>query len=192
MAPAQPSFLLSVRPPAELAARIERFRRAQGVRDAAAIPHITVKARSGLTPDLEWLGVARAVVAGTPPIAAEIGGARLFRHGAALYLVVRSPDAVRLHMALLAALKPPQRFGYEGPQMTPHLSLALARRGVDLGEVGLAARTEFADLDAEPLVFTARTVTLMKKPGSGGFYAPVEEWLLGGAAYGEGEHLPVS
>lgn len=195
MAP-QPSFLLAVRPPAGLSERIERFRRTYEMRDAAAVPHVTVKARSGLAPDLAWVAEARTVVARTPPVAVRIGGARLFGNGTALYLAVRSPEAVRLHVALLAALKPARRFGYEGPQMTPHLSLALARRGVNLAELLLAAQAEFADLDAQPLTFTAPTVTLMKKPGPGGFYAPVEEWPLegelGGGGYGEGGAAPVS
>lgn len=192
MAPPSPSFLLAVRPPAGLAARIERFRLAHEWRDAAAVPHITVKARSGLSPELDWTGAARAVVARTPPFAVEVGGARLFRNGTAPYLAVRSPEAVRLHVALLAALNPPQRFGYEGPQMTPHLSLALARRGVDLKALLLAAQAEFADLDAEGLTFAAQTITLMRKPGPGGFYAPIEEWPLGEGAYGEERSTPVS
>lgn len=177
---APPSFLLALRPPAGLSARIEHFRRVHGLRDAAAVPHITVKARSGLTPDLGWIEAAHAVVARTPSVSLEVGGALLFPGGTALYLAVRSPDAVRLHVALLAALDPPQRFGSEGPQMRPHLTLALARRGVEWGALLLAAQAEFADLGTQPLTFTAHTVTLMKKPGPGGFYAPLEEWPLRG------------
>ena len=41
------------------------------------------------------------------------------------------------------------------------------------------AEGAFADLERGPFVFTARALTLMRKPGPGGIYAPVEEWPLG-------------
>ncbi|MDO4246009.1 MAG: 2'-5' RNA ligase family protein [Deinococcus sp.] len=173
-----PSFLLSLLPPPELSARLGNFRDRHGIRDAAAVPHITVKARSGL--DGSAGEVARAVASGQAPVRVEVGGPRLFPKGSALYLTVHSPEAIRLHLALLDALKPPRRFGYEGPQMTPHLTLALARRGVDLPELLTDAEREFADLKGTPFVFTARTLTLMEKPGPGGVYIPVAEWPLSG------------
>lgn len=184
------SFLLALLPPPEWSERVRAFRDWHGIRDAAAVPHITVKARSGL--DDSAGEVARAVAAKQTTVRVQVGGPRLFGNGSALYLAVFSPEAVRLHLALLDALPPARRFGSEGPGMTPHLSLALARRGVDLKALLLAAQAEFADLDAEGLTFTARTVTLMKKPGPGGFYAPVEEWPLGEGAYGEEGSTPVS
>ncbi|WP_243398189.1 2'-5' RNA ligase family protein [Deinococcus koreensis] len=162
-----------------MTSRVTAFRRAHGLQDAAAVSHVTVKARSGLDADLAWAGAARRVVAAFPPVALGIGGPRLFRNGTALYLQVASPDAVRLHLALLEALQPAQRFGYEGPQMTPHLSVALARRGLDLGALLLEARAAFGDLEQQPLTFTAHEVALMRKPGPGGVYQPVETWPLG-------------
>jgi hypothetical protein len=80
----------------------------------------------------------------------------------------------------LAALEPEPRAGHEGPQMIPHLSVALARRGVDPADLVPAAQVAFADLEARPLTFTAHTVTLMRRPGPGGVYVPVEAWPLGG------------
>ena len=59
-------------------------------------------------------------------------------------------------------------------------ALALARRGVDLPELLTDAEREFADLKGTPFVFTARTLTLMEKPGPGGVYVPVAEWPLSG------------
>ena len=175
-----PSFLLALLPPPALAQRVGAFHDTWRLHDAAAVPHITVKPRSGLTPDLAWAQAARSAVAAFPPVALSIGGPRLFSNGTALYLHVSSPDAVRLHLALLAAVDPPMRFGYEGPQMTPHLSVALARRELDLGEVLEAARAEFGELDGQPVTFTAHEVALMRKPEPGGVYLPVEEWPLGG------------
>lgn len=58
--------------------------------------------------------------------------------------------------------------------------MALARRGVALPELLADAEQEFADLERGPFMFTARTLTLMKKPGPGGVYTPVAEWPLGG------------
>ena len=173
-----PSLLLALLPPPELSERLLRFRDGHGVRDAAAVPHITVKARSGLG---ETVGeVARAVAERQSPVRVEVGGPRLFPNGSALYLAVRSSEAVRLHLALLDALQPARRFGYEGPQMTPHLALALARRGVALPELLADAQKEFVDLERGPFVFTAATLTLMEKPGPGGVYAPVEAFPLQG------------
>ena len=173
-----PSLLLALLPPPELSERLLRFRDGHGVRDAAAVPHITVKARSGL--DGSAGEVARAVAERQSPVRVEVGGPRLFPNGSALYLAVRSPEAVRLHLALLGALNPARRFGYEGPQMTPHLTLALARRGIALPELLADAQKEFADLARESFVFTAHTLTLMGKPRPGGVYAPVEAFPLQG------------
>ena len=172
-----PSLLLALLPPPELSGRLRKFRDRHGVRDAAAVPHITVKARSGL--DGSAGAVAQAVAARQAPVRVEVGGPRLFPNASALYLAVRSPEAVRLHLALLDALKPARRFGYEGPGMTPHLTLALARRGMALPELLADAQATFADLEGEPFVFTAYSLTLMEKPGPGGVYAPVGEWPLG-------------
>ena len=176
------SFLLAVLPPPQLAARIGRFRAAHHLKDAAAVPHITVKARSGLSLDLEWQAPLQEVVARHAPVPMSIGGPRLFSNGTALYLEASSPAAVGLHLALLEALQVRESgvrfFGYEGPGLKLHLSLALKRRGVDLPEVLTAAQTEFADLEREPLRFTGHTITLMRKAGPGGFYAPLQEWPL--------------
>ncbi|WP_412027805.1 2'-5' RNA ligase family protein [Deinococcus yunweiensis] len=174
-----PSHLLALLPPPELAARVQAFHVAHGLRDAAAVPHITVKARSGLDAELTWAQRAREVVASHPPVTVTIGGPRLFGNGSALYLHVDSPDAVRLHVALLDAIQPAQRFGYEGPHLTPHLSVALARRGVELPALLAEAQAVFADLETDPVTVTAHEVALMRKPGPGGFYAPVEAWPLG-------------
>lgn len=171
------SLLLALLPPPDLSERVRAFRDRHGIRDAAAVPHITVKARSGLDDSVGE--VARAVAAKQTTVRVQVGGPRLFSNGSALHLAVYSPGAVQLHLALLDALRPAQRFGYEGPQMTPHLTLALPRRGVQLPELLADAEGAFADLEWGPFVFTARALTLMRKPGPGGIYAPVEEWPLG-------------
>ena len=173
-----PSLLLALLPPPELSERLQSFRDEHGIRDAAAVPHLTVKARSG--PGRSADVAAQAVAAQQAPVRVEVGGPRLFPNGSALYLAVRSPGAVELHVALLGALKPARRFGYEGPGMTPHLTLALARRGIALPELLADAQKEFADLARESFVFTAHTLTLMEKPGPGGVYAPVEAFPLQG------------
>lgn len=172
-----PSFLLGLLPPADLAVQVEAFRERLGLRESA--PHVTVKARSGLGAGLDWMPSVRAVVAASPPVPLEVGGARAFRNESAVYLAVQSPEVVALHVRLLKALAPAERFGYEGPHMTPHLTLALRRRGVDLPTVLETARAEFTDLEAEPLTFTCSDVWLMRKPGPGGLYTPEEAWPLG-------------
>lgn len=172
-----PSFLLALRPPERLTGQVEAWRAALGLRESA--PHVTVKARSGLSAELEWVREAREAVAASLPISLTLHGARAFRNGSAVYLAVTSPEAVALHIRLLAALRPPARFGYEGPQMTPHLTLALRRRGVDLGAMLDSARVEFAALEVQPLRFTARDVWLLRKAGPGELYVPVEAWPLG-------------
>lgn len=171
-----PSHLLALRPPPDIEARVVAFREAHGVRDAAAVPHVTVKARSGLDDDLRWLELVPAVAAATPPVPAELLAPRVFPNGSALYLPARSPGAVRLHLALLDALRPARRFGYEGPHMTPHLTLALGRRDVNLHALLDAAQQNFT----HPLSFTATELVWMRKPGPGGAYRPVQSWTLGG------------
>ena len=170
-----PSHLLALRPPPDIEARVVAFREAHGVRDAAAVPHITVKARSGLD-DLRWLDLIPAVAAATPPVPVELLSPRVFPNGSALSLPSRSPAAVRLHLALLDALRPARRFGYEGPHLTPHLTLALGRRDVNLNALLDAARQAFPS----PLTFTATHLVWMRKPGPGGAYRPAERWTLGG------------
>ncbi|WP_034386896.1 2'-5' RNA ligase family protein [Deinococcus sp. YIM 77859] len=172
-----PAFLLGLLPPPVLASRVETFRARLGVRES--VPHVTVKARSGLDADLAWLPVAREVVAASPPVTLRVGAARAFGGERAVYLAVHSPEAVALHLRLLEALRPPTRLGDEGAHMTPHLTLALNRRGVKLREVLAAAQAEFSDLEARPLTFTAREVWLLRKPGPGSCYVPEEAWPLG-------------
>ena len=177
-----PAHLLAALPPPELAAQVEAFRARLGLRESP--PHVTLKARSGLGTGLERMDAARAVVEASPPFPLTVAGPQLFRNGSALYLAVRSPELVALHVRLLEALKPPQRFGYEGPHMTPHLTLALSRRGVNLEGVLQAAREEFAHLNAQPLTFTVREVWRMRKAGPGALYQPEEAWALGAEAQG--------
>ncbi|GAA5438701.1 2'-5' RNA ligase family protein [Deinococcus caeni] len=170
-----PSHLLALRPPPDIEARVVAFREAHGVRDAAAVPHVTVKARSGLDDDLRWLELVPAVAAATPPVPVELLAPRVFPNGSALYLPVRSPGAVRLHLALLDALRPARRFGYEGPPLTPHLTLTLGRRDMNMDALLDAARQAFPP----PLTFTATELVWMRKPGPGGAYRPVQSWPLG-------------
>jgi 2'-5' RNA ligase len=172
-----PAFLLGVLPPDDLTARIEAFRERLSLRESAS--HITVKARSGLDADLSWTSPARVIVAASPSVTLTLNGPQAFRNGSAVYLAVLSPEVVALHLRLLAALKPSSRFGYEGPGMVPHLTLALRRRGVDLSTVLEEAEAEFADLENTPLTFTAREVWVLRKPGPGGLYVPQEAWPLG-------------
>jgi len=172
------AYLLAVLPPPELGAQIEAFQARLGLRESP--PHVTVKARSGLGAGLEWVEGARTVVEASSPFLLSVGGARAFRKGRAVYLTVHSPELVALHVRLVEALKPAQRFGYEGPHMTPHLTLALSRRGVDLEAVLEAARGEFADLDAQPLACLVREVWRMRKAGPGALYQPEEAWPLEG------------
>ncbi|MCY1702352.1 2'-5' RNA ligase family protein [Deinococcus sp. SL84] len=176
-----PSRLLALLPPADVAEQVQAWRKQHGVQDAAATPHITVKARSGLGAGQDWVPAAQAVAAATAPVTLTLGAApRLFPRGRALYLPVTSPEAVALHLALLDALSPARRFGYEGPAMQPHLSLALGRRAVDLPRLLAAAEAELAELAG--LSWTARCLALLRKPGPGGAYAVQECWPLGTAA----------
>jgi len=72
--------------------------------------------------------------------------------------------------------RPTRRFGYEGPHMTPHLTLALGRRDMNMDALLDAAQQNFT----HPLSFTATELVWMRKPGPGGAYQPVEGWTLGG------------
>lgn len=174
------SYLIALLPPPELSERLQTWRVAHGLRDAAAVPHVTVKARSGLGPELDWLPAARAAVAAHPPVRLGYGPPRVFPRGRALYLPVFGAGPVSLHLALLEAVRPARRFGYEGPQLQAHLSVALPRRGLDL--LSLQPDLEAAVAGLLPGEHTANTAALMRKPGPGGVYAVLEEWPLAGGA----------
>ncbi|RTR30693.1 2'-5' RNA ligase family protein [Deinococcus radiophilus] len=183
-----PSYLLALLPPDDVTERVVRWRERHGLHDAAAVPHITVKARSGLDADMDWQAAAQAALANHRPITFSFRAARIFPRGQALYLPVLGRGPVDLHLALLDAIRPAQRFGYEGPQMQPHLSVALARRGLDLAALLPDLQAEVADLAERP-PHTAHQVALMRKPGPGGFYAVVDRWPLGEEKQREGTGL---
>ncbi|MFC6661926.1 hypothetical protein [Deinococcus multiflagellatus] len=50
---------------------------------------------------------------------------------------------------------------------------------MDLRALLAAAQATFADLEAQPLTFTATELVWLRKAGPGAVYLPVEAWPLG-------------
>lgn len=171
------AYLIALLPPPELAARLTAWQARHGLPDAAATPHVTVKPRSGLGPGLEWLDTARAAVQAHPPVALSFGPPRIFPRERAVYLPVTGRGVLSLHLALLEALRPARRFGYEGPHMQPHLSVVLGRSGLNLPELLPSLQAELAGATYK---YTAHSAALMRKD-PGGLYEVTEEWPLLGS-----------
>ncbi len=145
--------------------------------DAAAEPHITVRSHTGLSSSSSDWAEAVAIAARTLPLECLLGGPQVFTNRSALYLSARGAGLRELHLALLERF--PGGAGYEGRNFTPHLTLALARRGTDLPVLAQRAQAEFSDLAAHPVSFAATSLTLMHKPGPGSVYRAAESWPLG-------------
>ena len=78
---------------------------------------------------------AREALDGTPPFAARVTGVDLFRdpptgEAPVAYLVVESPELLRLHRRLCEAFDPVA--GFEGDEYDPHVTIARGGDAADL------------------------------------------------------------
>lgn len=167
-------LLLALLPPPELAARVRAFRAAHGIVDAAAEPHVTLLRSGADLVRAQWEQAGHRLAGQLTAPEVALGGARVFGNGAALYLAVSLqgdatlPEALRRVAADLHAR----------PGRSLHLSVALNRRGVDLGALLPPARRAFADLETTPLCWTPPALTLLHKAGVGAAYRPVQAWAF--------------
>lgn len=124
------TVFLGVRPPAGPRRRLARAMAELGVADP--LPHVTLRAPPGLSPDLAWLGGVRELIEGFPRFEVALDGADTFGDRV-LYLHVVSEGAWLLHQLLLEALGPsPDDDGHHGRAFVAHLTLARARGGRSL------------------------------------------------------------
>lgn len=162
-------YYVAIEPPAAEAQRIARAMAALG--DPWPIPHVTVISPRGLSLDLSWLPVVRAVAAQSPPFGVAFGGTGLFGDQT-LYLAVESAGLARLRSRLIDELgRGPlasSRYFEDRPYVA-HLTLARSR-----GVKGLAPyEAQVAALgDLEEFVAVSLTVFRRAEPA-----APYQSWL---------------
>ena len=122
------SYFIAIEPPVDQRHRIGAVMRQMG--DPWPVPHITVMAPNGLTPDLAWLSRVREVAAQSPRFTVRIGEAKTFGDRV-LYLSVEGTGLDSLHRRILEAVSPvadlvPEPSGER--EYLPHLTLARSRK----------------------------------------------------------------
>ncbi|MCP8967928.1 2'-5' RNA ligase family protein [Ectobacillus ponti] len=135
-------FFIGIVPHAEQEERIISFMRQY--HPDYSLPHITVKAQGGLAPERDWLERVEAVCRAFPAFRVALGAPQYFGNRV-LYLGVDAPEIHNLHRQLVAAVNPPEELigkYFEREQYVPHLTLAQAKHGVDLREIGCRAAEE--------------------------------------------------
>ena len=119
-------YFVAVEPPGDQSLRIATVMRQLG--DPSPVPHITVKAPSGLGPDLAWLPAVREVAARSERFIVTIREARTFSNRI-LYLAVQSANLAQLHQIILETVAPSPELVTkysEERQYIPHLTLAIS------------------------------------------------------------------
>ncbi|GGJ23724.1 2'-5' RNA ligase family protein [Deinococcus roseus] len=116
-----PTYVLALIPPQDISERVLQYQ-LQYTRPSME-PHITIKFKAGLTPDLDWLPRVQALCAATAPFQVQLSGVRTFGPRVLFWDVV-SPGARTLHLhTLLAVGHPPQPQFFEGEAYQMHLTL---------------------------------------------------------------------
>lgn len=127
-------FFIGIAPPDEYKQQIECWT-SNGLRNVVE-PHITVKAQSGLTPDLGWLNNVKHACSSFPNF--RLGLAAPSTYGTAVaFLSVESIKIFELHMQLMNAVSPSTEdiLPYELDGFHPHLTLGQTRWGMEESEV---------------------------------------------------------
>jgi 2'-5' RNA ligase len=111
--------------------------------DPWPVPHITLKAPDGLTPDLSWLAKARDIAARTPRFDVTIGAPRTFGTRV-LYLSVEGSALEHLHRELAKIVSHADGVEHnssDSRSFTPHLTLSVAHEGLGVPPIGSWAAT---------------------------------------------------
>lgn len=131
-------YFIGIVPPDEYKRQIAAFRdrwASNGLREVVE-PHITVKAQSGLTQDLVWLGQVRKACASFTRFRISLSEPSTYGT-AVVYLSVESQEIYDLHRRLMAAAAPSPElvFRYELDGYHPHLTLGQTRFGMQETEI---------------------------------------------------------
>lgn len=175
-------YFFAITPPPTVLARIEALRARWGNPHHKVEPHATVKVPFAWPGEpAAFLTPVAAACAGMAPFQVRIGAPARFAYAGVLYLSVHSEGLPGLHravMAALAGLVPPDTRGHEGGGYSPHVTLAVARFGIDsagLDAMEWEARTELSDLPA----FTVTALRCYHRAADGEPWAPLQDLPLG-------------
>jgi 2'-5' RNA ligase len=116
-------YYIAIEPPVDQRLRIGAVMRQMG--NPWPVPHITVIAPDGLTPDLAWLSKVIEVAAQSARFSVKIGEAKTF-DDRVLYLSVEGTDLPSLHQRILEAVSPEADLVPEWSsehEYVPHLTL---------------------------------------------------------------------
>ncbi|KEO81121.1 2'-5' RNA ligase family protein [Tumebacillus flagellatus] len=147
-------YFLGVVPPPEYQAVLKSFHDHSPVSTRPFLPHITVKAQPGLTPDLAWLEKINAVCADTEPFNVQLGEPDMFGDRVLFVRVQRSksPGLYAFHDRLLDAVNPDPEVSaaYFEPSDVWHAHLTLAVLGDNLTAEDLLDMKKHAAVELSP------------------------------------------
>ncbi|HEU4963278.1 MAG TPA: 2'-5' RNA ligase family protein [Bacilli bacterium] len=173
-------FFIGLVPPDEFGEQLDVLHRRWNYRTIAA-PHITVKAQSGLTPDMDWVEKVRSVCAKISPFTIQLGGPTFFGDSV-LYLSVQAPEVRTLHEQLVEAVDPSpeerQRYWETGDHFVPHLTVAQTAFGVSAEQLQAFASEVERELTPSP-TFRAQFVRVYMQERPGEDYRPYLDIPLG-------------
>jgi 2'-5' RNA ligase len=148
-------YFFAVSPPEPLSSKIDALRERWGHPHHRVQPHITVKAPFQWHEQPEaFLAPVRAACAAAAPFDIRLSGTGRFGEARVLYLTVDGDGLKPLHLAVISQLDgllPADARAHEGEGYSPHLTLAVARFGIDaagMAEMEQAAQAELAELPA--------------------------------------------
>ncbi len=118
------SFFIGILPPLSVTNEINIFRKKWNY-TGNSIPHIKVKAQSGLTDSLAWIPKIKTICHTFPAFDLKLGPPAAFGSNI-LFTSVLSKELITLHLLLVDAIKPTreeQKAYFEVTDYIPHLTL---------------------------------------------------------------------
>jgi 2'-5' RNA ligase len=141
-------FFIAIVPPEDYKEKILEFRNRWSINHISD-PHVTLKAQSGLTEDLNWLANVREACSSFPRFQLSLSEPAMYGT-AVTYLNVESKEIYNLHKRLMEVVSPPpeliKRY-MELDRFHPHLTLGQTKWGLKeaaIEEMTLAAREALA------------------------------------------------
>ena len=117
-------YFIGIVPPKEYLERIEQFQ-TRWVNHLGVEPHITLKARGGLTSDKKWIDKVQNICQDFKSFDLSLGEPKYFGDNI-LYLTVRSKDLYELHQKIVKEISPSENLikqYFELDDFIPHLTL---------------------------------------------------------------------
>ncbi|MGM1046200.1 MAG: 2'-5' RNA ligase family protein [Bacillota bacterium] len=144
-------FFIGIVPPHEYKEQIIQFQNRWSNNHISDVvePHITVKAQSGLSPNLEWMGKIKESCSTFSRFQLSLSEPASFGI-TVVYISVQSKEIVELHRRLVEVISPSleliERY-FELGNYTPHLTLGQTHWGMkeeELAEMNTIARNDLA------------------------------------------------